>query len=263
MKKNWNKDSFLLFAKVGAIICTSLAILSLTLKAYPETAETLSASIAGKKELPIYCVEKEKPQISLSFDAAWGNQDTRKILDVLKKNNVKVTFFMTGGWIEKYPEDVKAIAKDGHDLGNHSENHKQMSRLTANECMEEIMKPHQKVKSLTGKDMILFRPPYGDYNNTLIQTLKGCNYYGIQWDVDSLDWKDYDASTIIRKVTEHKHLGNGSIILCHNGAKHTAEALDEMIRTLKGKGYELVPVSQLILKDNYTIRSDGRQCPGK
>ena len=131
------------------------------------------------------------------------------------------------------------------------------------EELEEIMKPHQKVKALTGKDMILFRPPYGDYNNTLIQTLKGCNYYGIQWDVDSLDWKDYDASTIIRKVTEHKHLGNGSIILCHNGAKHTAEALDEMIRTLKGKGYELVPVSQLILKDNYTIRSDGRQCPGK
>lgn len=118
MKKNWNKDSFLLFAKVGAIICTSLAILSLSLKAYPETAETLSASIAGKKELPIYCVEKDKPQISLSFDAAWGNQDTRKILEVLKKNNVKVTFFMTGGWIEKYPEDVKAIAKDGHDLGN-------------------------------------------------------------------------------------------------------------------------------------------------
>ena len=99
MKKNWNKDSFLLFAKVGAIICTSLAILSLSLKAYPETAETLSASIAGKKELPIYCVEKDKPQISLSFDAAWGNQDTRKILEVLKKNNVKVTFFMTGGWI--------------------------------------------------------------------------------------------------------------------------------------------------------------------
>ena len=105
MKKNWNKDSFLLFAKVGAIICTSLAILSLSLKAYPETAETLSASIAGKKELPIYCVGKDKPQISLSFDAAWGNQDTRKILEVLKKNNVKVTFFMTGGWIEKYPED--------------------------------------------------------------------------------------------------------------------------------------------------------------
>ena len=259
MKKNWNKDSFLLFAKVGAIICTSLAILSLSLKAYPETAETLSASIAGKKELPIYCVEKDKPQISLSFDAAWGNQDTRKILEVLKKNNVKVTFFMTGGWIEKYPDDVKAIAAAGHDLGNHSENHKQMSQLSAEQCKEELLKPHEKVKALTGTEMILFRPPYGDYNDNLIRVCREINYYPIQWDVDSLDWKDYDADTIVRRVTEHKHLGNGSIILCHNGAKHTAEALDTMIKTLKEKGYEFVPISELILKDNYEIDTEGRQ----
>lgn len=76
---------------------------------------------------------------------------------------------------------------------------------------------------------------------------------------DSLDWKDYDAATIIRRVTEHKHLGNGSIILCHNGAKHTAEALDEMIKTLRGKGFELVPISQLIMKDNFKMNVDGRQ----
>lgn len=77
--------------------------------------------------------------------------------------------------------------------------------------------------------------------------------------VDSLDWKDYDAATIIRRVTEHKHLGNGSIILCHNGGKHTAEALDELLATLKQKGYQLVPISQLIMKDNYTINTEGRQ----
>ena len=248
---------------LSVITLSAVAIAQSQYKLNHSSTKVTNTSIMHPKELPIYCVDRKEKIVTLSFDAAWGNEETRKILSILKKKKVHVTFFMTGGWIEKYPEDVKAIAKDGHDLGNHSENHKQMSRLTANECMEEIMKPHQKVKALTGKDMILFRPPYGDYNNTLIQTLKGCNYYGIQWDVDSLDWKDYDASTIIRKVTEHKHLGNGSIILCHNGAKHTAEALDEMIRTLKGKGYELVPVSQLILKDNYTIRSDGRQCPGK
>lgn len=166
---------------------------------------------------------------------------------------------MTGGWIEKYPDDVKAIAADGHDLGNHSENHKQMSQLSAEQCKEEIMKPHEKVKKLTGKDMILFRPPYGDYNDTLIQVCHENKYFPIQWDVDSLDWKDYDAATIIKKVTEHKHLGNGSIILCHNGAKHTAEALDQMITTLKAKGYQLVPISELILRDGYTINHEGRQ----
>ena len=84
-------------------------------------------------------------------------------------------------------------------------------------------------------------------------------YYPIQWDVDSLDWKDYDAATIIRRVTEHKHLGNGSIILCHNGGKHTAEALDELLTILKKKGFQLVPISALIMKDNYTINTEGRQ----
>lgn len=90
----------------------------------------------------------------------WGNEDTKKLLDILKKKKVHVTFFMTGGWIEKYPEDVKAICEAGHELGNHSENHKQMSTLSAEECKEEIMTPHEKVKKLTGVDMQVFRPPY-------------------------------------------------------------------------------------------------------
>ena len=99
MKKNWNKDSFLLFAKVGAIICTSLAILSLSLKAYPETAETLSASIAGKKELPIYCVEKDKPQISLSFDAALGQPGYTKDPGSFKEKQCK-SHFLYDRWLD-------------------------------------------------------------------------------------------------------------------------------------------------------------------
>ncbi len=254
------RDKLILFTKVGAIVLTSIALLSASLLLYPRTSETLSGSLVSEKELPIYCVEQDKPVISLSFDAAWGNEDTGKLLEILRKRKVKVTFFMTGGWIEKYPEDVKAIAKDGHDLGNHSENHKHMSELSAEQCREELMKPHEKVKKLTGKDMILFRPPYGDYNDNLIRVCRENKYYPIQWDVDSLDWKDYDAATIIRRVTEHKHLGNGSIILCHNGGKHTAEALDEMIVTLQKKGYQLLPISELIMKENYEMNTEGRQC---
>lgn len=259
MNIDQEREKLILFTKVGAVVLTSFALLASSILLYPKHQEVISNSILHPKELPIYCVEKDKPEISLSFDAAWGNEDTRKILDVLKKHNVKVTFFMTGGWVEKYPDDVKAIAAAGHDLGNHSENHKQMSKLSPAQCKDELMRPHEKVKKLTGRDMILFRPPYGDYNDTLIQVCHENNYYPIQWDVDSLDWKDYDATTIIRRVTEHKHLGNGSIILCHNGAKHTAEALDELIRTLKGKGYKLVPISSLIMKDHYTINAEGRQ----
>lgn len=262
MNIEFEREKLVLFTKVGAVVLTSLALLASSLLIYPNSNPTWKNNTISKKELPIYCVEQEKPLISLSFDAAWGNDDTAKILETLKKHNVRVTFFMTGEWIEKYPEDVKAIAADGHNLGNHSENHKQMSTLSAGECKTEIMTPHEKVKNLTGKDMILFRPPYGDYNDTLIQVCRENGYYPIQWDVDSLDWKDYDAATIIKKVTEHKHLGNGSIILCHNGGKHTAEALDEMITVLKQKGYTLVPISELIMKDGYTINHEGRQVKG-
>lgn len=219
---------------------------------------TLTSSPNGK-ELPIYCVDRSDNKVGLSFDAAWGNEDTQNILDILASHNVHVTFFMTGGWVESYPDDVKAIAAAGHDLGNHSENHKQMSQLSKEECQEELMSVHNKVKELTGTDMMLFRPPYGDYNNTLIQAVKEINYYPIQWDVDSLDWKDYGVDSIIQTVTEHKHLGSGSIILCHNGAKYTAQALDSLITKLKEKGYEIVPISQLIYKGEYTIDVEGRQ----
>lgn len=191
----------------------------------------------------------------------WGNEDTAKILEILARNNVHVTFFMTGGWVEKYPEDVKSIAAAGHDLGNHSENHKKMSELNADECKQEILSVNDKVKALTGSDMFLFRPPYGDYNNNLITTTRSINYYPIQWDVDSLDWKNYGVESIINTVLNHKHLGNGSIILMNNGAKYTADALESVIKGLREKGYEIVPISQLIIRDNYTINTEGRQIP--
>ncbi len=161
--------------------------------------------------------------------------------------------------MESYPDDVKAILAAGHDLGNHSENHKNMSQLSDAEKKEELMKVHDKVRTLTGYEMFLFRPPYGDYDNAVVNVAKDCGYYTIQWDVDSLDWKDYGVDSIIKTVTEHKHLGNGSIILCHNGAKYTAQALDTLITQLKEKGYTFVPVSELIYRDGYHMNVEGRQ----
>ena len=154
---------------------------------------------------------------------------------------------------------MKAILAAGHDLGNHSENHKNMSQLSNEEKKEELMSVHEKVKELTGYEMFLFRPPYGDYDNDVIQTATECGYYSIQWDVDSLDWKDYGTDSIINTVCNHKHLGSGSIILCHNGAKFTAEALDSMITNLKGQGYQIVPVSELIYREGYHMNAEGRQ----
>lgn len=226
-------------------------------KALPESIT--ASTTAGGRELPIYCVDTEQPKVALSFDAAWGNEDTRNILDILAKHNVHVTFFMTGGWVSSYPEDVKAIAEAGHDLGNHSENHKQMSKLNSAACTEELMSVHNKVKELTGVDMALFRPPYGDYNNNLIKTATANDYFAIQWSVDSLDWKDYGVDDIVSRVLNHKNLKNGAIILMHNGAKYTAKALDAVITGLEAKGYTIVPISELIYTENFSMDSNGMQ----
>jgi len=219
---------------------------------------TVSSNVNGR-ELPIYCVQTDEKKVALSFDAAWGNEDTQEILDILKKQDIHVTFFMTGGWVEDFPDDVKAIHEAGHDLGNHSENHKNMSQLSDDEKTTELMTVHNKVKELTDVDMNLFRPPYGDYDDAVILNAAEKGYYTIQWDVDSLDWKDYGVDSIIDTVVNHKNLGNGSIILCHNGAKYTKEALEAMIVGLKEKGYEIVPVSELIYREDYHMDVTGRQ----
>lgn len=218
-------------------------------------------AVAGKKSLPIYCVKHDDREkcISISFDAAWGADDTIEILNTLDKYNVKATFFMTGGWVDSYPDMVKEICSRGHDLGNHSHNHKQMSKLSASEQKDEIMYVTDKVKELTGYDVFLFRPPYGDYNSTLINTVYGCNHYPIQWNVDSLDWRDYGVENIIKTVTNHKALGNGSIILMHNGAKYTAKALGTVIETLQSQGYTFIPISEMIIRDNFHMDGTGRQ----
>ena len=255
--EEYAKQRMILGLKYGIFALAAFAVLrGLILTA--GSSIRVSNSVNGR-ELPIYCVETKEPKIALTFDAAWGNEDTQKILEVLKKHDVHVTFFMTGGWVENYPDDVKAILAAGHDLGNHSENHKNMSQLSDAEKKEELMKVHDKVRTLTGYEMFLFRPPYGDYDNAVVNVAKDCGYYTIQWDVDSLDWKDYGVDSVIKTVTEHKHLGNGSIILCHNGAKYTAQALHTLITKLKEKGYTFVPVSELIYRDGYHMNVEGRQ----
>ena len=241
----------------GILILTLMVALAGSYK-YVSGYVTVSSNVNGR-ELPIYCVDTKEKKVALSFDAAWGNEDTQKILDILKKNDVHVTFFMTGGWVENYPDDVKAICEAGHDLGNHSEHHKNMSQISEEEKTKELLSVHEKVKKLTGKDMELFRPPYGDYDDRVVLNAKENGYYTIQWSVDSLDWKDYGADNIIDTVLNHKELDNGAIILCHNGAKYTAEALEALITGLKEKGYEIVPISELIYKEDYHMDVTGKQ----
>ena len=160
-------------------------------------------------------------------------------------------------WTEKYPEYVKKIDEAGHEIGTHSKTHPYMSKLSEAEIRAELSSSSEAITAVTGKKVDLFRPPYGDYDNLVIDTAKSMGIYSIQWDVDSLDWKDLSATDIAMRIING--VKPGSIILCHNNGLHTAEALPLIFSTLQNRGYEFVPIGELIYRENYTIDSAGKQ----
>lgn len=213
----------------------------------------------AKKKLPIYSVNTAEKKVAISFDAAWGADDTEELLRILRENDVKATFFLCGYWVDDYPNEVKRIYEEGHEIGNHSDTHPHGSQISLEQNKKEIMAVHEKIKNLLGYEMELYRPPFGEYNDTVLQAAKESGYHTIQWDIDSLDWKEYGVQHEVNQVLNHKHLGNGSIILFHNDAKYTPDSLDTILKGLKEKGYEVVPVGELIHKENYYMDHEGRQ----
>ncbi|MDO4324143.1 MAG: polysaccharide deacetylase family protein [Lachnospiraceae bacterium] len=221
----------------------------------------IASSTVNGQRIPVSCVQTEEKKAALTFDTVWGNDQTRVILNILEQYGAKATFFVTGEWVDRYPEDVKAITAAGHEVGNYSQSYRDMSGMSKAEIQTEIQTVHDKVWKLTGTEMKLFRAPYGDYDNELIDTVKQSGYLPVMWDVDSEDWKDYGIEAIIQKVTENPHLGKGSIILLHSDAKYMPQALEAVIAKLQEQGYELVPASELVRWSNYSMDGEGRQIP--
>ena len=211
----------------------------------------------SKKDLPIYCVDKEEKICSISFDAAWGNEDTEMLIKELGDYGVKATFFVVGSWVDKYPESVKQLHDAGHEIMNHSDTHPYMTQISVEKMKQEATNCDNKIEAITGVKPTLFRPPYGDYNNAVVGAMRDTGHYTIQWDVDSLDWKDLSAQAIYERVTTK--IKPGSIVLFHNAAKHTPEALPMILKYLKDNGYKVVPISELIYKENFKVDNTGKQ----
>jgi polysaccharide deacetylase family sporulation protein PdaB len=243
------KKKLLIFLSI--IIAIIIALISI-----------ISIGVSGafngkKKKLPIYSVEREDKKISISFDCAWGVDYTDKLLATMQEENVRCTFFMVEFWAKAHPDYVKKIYEMGHEIGTHSATHPYMSKLDKNAVVKELSSSCQVIENITGKKVEVFRPPYGDYNDNLIETASELNLYTIQWDVDSLDWKNLSSNQIQERVLSK--VKNGSIVLFHNQGLHTAQALPKIIKTLKNKGYEIVPIGELIYRDNYEMLADGTQ----
>ena len=214
---------------------------------------------AVTRQLPIYCVQRDNKAVSLTFDAAWGNEDTQQLIDIFDEYGIKATFFVVGDWVEKYPESVKALHDAGHEVMNHSDNHAHFAQLSSDQIISNITACNEKIAAVTGVTPTLFRAPYGEYDDNVISTINSMGIHTIQWDVDSLDWKDLSADEIYSRVTSK--VQPGSIVLFHNAALHTPEALPSIIEYLLQNGYDIVPVSEIILQGDYYLDHTGRQCP--
>ena len=219
------------------------------------------SAAASTRQLPIYSVERTQKVCAISFDAAWGNEDTQTLIDILEKFHVKTTFFVVGDWVEKYPESVKALHNAGHEVMSHSNHHDHYNSLSADQIVADVTASNERISAVTGVTPTLIRCPYGEYDDDVIAAIRSMGMEPIQWDVDSLDWKDYDADTICQRVTSR--VRQGSIVLFHNAALHTPEALPAILTCLINDGYTVLPITQLILPQPYTIDHTGRQFPAE
>jgi polysaccharide deacetylase family sporulation protein PdaB len=203
------------------------------------------------RQVPFYSVATNKKIVAVSFDSCYGDNYTLQLLDTLKKHHVRATFFLTGLWVQKYPTMVKKIASDGMDIGNHSNTHPHMKILTSTAMKKQISDTDTLIYKLTGTHPRLFRCPYGEYNNNLMKTANSLNYQVIQWSLDSLDWQGYGSAKEIDRVM--KNVKPGAIILFHNNARYTPQALPVILDRLGKQGYRIVSVSDLLIKNNYYI----------
>ena len=245
-------------------ILTVVVLIGVANKITPNTntnTKVVETSASTEKLLPIYNVQTEDKKVAFTMNCAWNADDIDKILETLKNNDTKITFFVVGDWVEKFPEAVKKISEAGHEIASHSDTHPHVNNLSYEQNVKEIREANKKIKEITGKDNKIYRAPYGEYNNTVIKAVEDEGNYCIQWSLDTLDYTGLSGNEMWDRLKNK--IKAGDIILSHNGTENTAQSLDMLIKNIKAKGLQVVTVSDLIYKENYTINSNGTQINNK
>lgn len=249
---------FLVLKRKDIVKVTAILIVAVFLAAAVGASGTAHVFLGrSNRRVPVYSVATEEKKVALTFDAAWGADKTKGIIELLKKYEADGTFFLVGFWISKYPEETKLIAESGLEIGNHSNNHLKMSKLNTDDIKYEIETVNRQIEELTGKTPKYFRPPFGDYNNKLIEGVEELNMIPVQWSVDSLDWKGISAKEIASRVLSKVH--SGAIILFHNNSDNILDALPIILSQLQTQGYKMVSIDELVLTENYYVDSQGKQ----
>ena len=243
--------------KSGMALYTAAFLLAMSVFSMAQPS-SITAS-APKRELPVYFVDRDDGKIAISFDAAWGGDKTEQILDILDEYDVKTTFFLVDIWTERFPELVKEIVARGHEIGNHSTTHAEMSKQGHDEIVHELKVMSDHVEALTGVRPTLFRPPYGDYDDEVVLTARNEGYEVIQWSVDSLDWKNKGVQDLVSRST--RKVKSGDIILFHNDSQYIVEALPQILQHYRDQGFQVVKISDVLLDGPCRIDHQGCQIP--
>ena len=252
---------FLVVKRKSLIVVAALTLMFVVALAALGASGTAAVFFGeSTRKIPVYRVARAEDTdkvIALTFDAAWGADKTQGIIDILNEYDADATFFLVGFWIDKYEEEVKAIAEAGLEIGNHSKNHLNMPRLNEDSIREEISSVNGRIEELTGVRPTFFRAPYGDYSNRLLTVVDELDMVGIQWSIDSLDWKGLSAKEIVERVVPKAK--SGDIVLFHNNSDHVLDALPLVIMGLKNKGFRFVGLSDMVATENFTVDSAGEQ----
>lgn len=242
--------------KRGAAIAAAAAA---TAAVIITAAVTSVGTKAQQRQVPIYRVERNDNKVAITFDVAWENSNTDELIDILDEHGAKATFFITGDWCDRCADDVKKFADAGHEIENHSDKHPHVEGINVNDLINDTRECSRKIKMITGREPTYYRAPYGEYDDSLLTTLDGMGLKTIQWDVDSVDWNKPTSEQITKKVLANTK--SGSILLFHNDLQNTTEALPNILKGLKEKGFEFVTIDELVLHENYTIDANGEQQP--
>ncbi|MDI6870683.1 MAG: polysaccharide deacetylase family sporulation protein PdaB [Bacillota bacterium] len=195
---------------------------------------------------PVYQVATTEKVAALTFDISWGTKTPAPVVEILRQKNLRCTFFLSGPWVMNHPDLARLIKAGGHEIASHGHRHLNYSTLSADGVAEQLRLAHQSIKQVLGVEPNLIRTPNGDYNDTVIRTIRANGYEAIQWSTDSLDWLNPGVERIISRVLDRVHPGD--IILMHasDSCRQTVAALPAVIDGLRAKGYRLVTVSELL-----------------
>ena len=207
-----------------------------------ETEEVVDAPVVGTDN-KLREIDPDKPMVALTFDDG-PSAHTDRLLDIFSRYDAKGTFFVLGNLIDGRKNTVKRIVAEGHEIGNHSWNHRQLTNLSEEEITDQIMMTRAKIYDTVGVDSLIMRPPYGACNDTVKAVGARVGVSFVNWSVDTLDWKSKNAVAVHNEVM--KCASDGAIILCHDLHKTTVDAMETVIPELIKKGYQLVTVSELM-----------------